>query len=73
MFSCDAAHIMMLLMRNAFIYHFYLGDIMQTSPCNEYPLTSHFYVVKLGFTEVYIIFLFLFLNIDCGYSLVPPQ
>ena len=25
--------------------------IMQTSPCNEYPLTPHIYIVKLGFTE----------------------
>ena len=33
--------------------------IMQTSPCNEYPLTPHFYIVKLGFTGVYLIFLFL--------------
>ena len=31
--------------------------IMQTSPCNEYPLTPHFYQVKLGFTGVYIFFL----------------
>ena len=31
--------------------------IMQTSPCNEYPLTPHFYIVKLGFTGVYIFFL----------------
>ena len=34
-------------------------NIMQTSPCNEYPLTPHFYVVKLGLTGVYLIFLFL--------------
>ena len=33
--------------------------IMKTSPCNEHPLTPHFYKVKLGFTGVYIIFLFL--------------
>ena len=33
--------------------------IMLTSPCNVYPLTSHFYIVKLGFSGVYIIFLFL--------------
>ena len=33
--------------------------IMKTSPCNVYPLTPHFYIVKLGFTGVYIIFLFL--------------
>ena len=43
--------------------------IMQTSPCNEYPLTTHFYIVKLGFTGVYIFFLFLLYNIDRGYSL----
>ena len=47
---------------------FTLG-IMQTSPCNEYPLTPHFYIVKLGFTGVYIFFLFLLYNIDRGYSL----
>ena len=46
---------------------------MQTCPCNEDPLTPHFYIVKLGFIGVYIIFLFLLLNIDCGYSLEPPH
>ena len=34
-------------------------SIMQTCPCNEHPLTPHFYIVKLGCTEVYIFFLFL--------------
>ena len=34
-------------------------SIMIASPCNVYPLTPHFYIVKLGFTGVYIIFLFL--------------
>ena len=33
--------------------------IMKTSPCNVYPLTPHFYIFKLGFKGVYIIFLFL--------------
>ena len=47
--------------------------IMKTCPCNEHPLTPHFYIVKLGFTGVYIIFLFLLKNIDCGYSLEPPH
>ena len=28
--------------------------IRKTSPCNEHPLTPHFYIVKLGFTGVYI-------------------
>ena len=32
---------------------------MQTCQCNVYPLTPHFYTVKLGFTGVYNIFLFL--------------
>ena len=44
-----------------------------TCPCYEHPLTPHFYIVKLGFTRVYIIFLFLLLNIDRGYSFEPPH
>ena len=47
--------------------------ITKTSLCNEDPLTPHFYIVKLGFTGVYIIFLFLLQNIDCGYSLELPD
>ena len=35
-------------------------------------LKPHFYIVKLGFTGVYI-FLFLLKNIDCGYFLEPPR
>ena len=36
-------------------------------------LKPNFYIVKLGFTGVYIIFsYFLLENIDCGYSLEPP-
>ena len=30
---------------------------MRTCPCNEYPLTPHFYIVKLGLTGVYFFFL----------------
>ena len=33
----------------------------------------NFYIVKLGFTGVYIIFLISAQNIDCGYSLEPPR
>ena len=33
----------------------------------------HFYIVKLGFTGVYIIFLISAQNIDFGYSLEPPR
>ena len=36
------------------------------------PLKPHIYIVKLGFTGVYIIFLISAQNIDCGYSLEPP-
>ena len=39
---------------------------MKTCRCNVDP---PFYIVKLGLTGVYIIFLFLLLNIDCGYLL----
>ena len=49
------------------------ANITKTSLCNEDPLTPHFYIVKLGFTGVYIFFLFLLQNIDCGYSLEPPH
>ena len=37
------------------------------------PLKPRFYVVKLGFTGVYIICLISAQNIDCGYSLEPPR
>ena len=53
--------------------HNFAVNIEKKSPCNEDPLTPHFYIVKLGFTGVYINFLFLLLNIDCGYSLEPPH
>ena len=44
-----------------------------TCPCDLYPLTPHLYIVKLGFTGVYICFFFLLRNIDYGYSLEPPH
>ena len=37
------------------------------------PLKPHFYIVKLGFTGVYKIFLFLLKSIDCRYLLDPPR
>ena len=33
---------------------------------------SHFYIVKLRYAGVYLFFLFLIQNINCGYSLEPP-
>ena len=47
--------------------------IRKTCPCNEYPLKPHFYIAKLGYAGVYLIFLFLIQNIHCGYSLEPPR
>ena len=50
-------------------------SITKTCPCNVYPLEPHFYMAKLGYAGVYIFFLFLLKNIDCGYmySLEPPR
>ena len=36
-------------------------------------LEPRFYIVKVGFRGVYLFFLFLLQNIDCGYSLEPPR
>ena len=47
--------------------------ITKTRLCNFDPLKPHFYIVKLGFTGVYIIFHISAQNIDCGYSLEPPR
>ena len=45
------------------------ADIRKTCQCNVYPLEPHFYTAKLGYAGVYLFFLFLLQNIDCGYSL----
>ena len=55
------------------IFHNYAQDIMLTCPWKVDILTFQFYIVKIGFTGVYIIFLFSLQNIDCGYSLEPPH
>ena len=47
--------------------------ITKTYLYNFDPLKPHFYIVKLGFTGVYIIFLISAQNIDCGYLLELPQ
>ena len=48
-------------------------NIMRTYLYNFDPLKPHFYIRKLGFTGVYIIFLISAQNIDYGYSLEPPR
>ena len=47
--------------------------ITKTCLYNLDPIKPHFYIVKLGFTGVYIFFLFLLKNIHCGYALEPPR
>ena len=37
------------------------------------PLKPHIYIAKLGYAGVYLFFLFLLQNIDCGYSLEPSH
>ena len=46
--------------------------IRKTFLYNSDPLEPDFYIVKLGFAGVYIIFLVSAQNIDCGYSLELP-
>ena len=48
-------------------------SIMKTCLYNVLPLKPHFYIVKLGFTGMHIIFLISAPNIDCVYSLEPPR
>ena len=51
-----------------------LFSITKTRPYNFGPLKPHLYIVKMRLsTGVYIIFLILLKNIDCGYSLEPPR
>ena len=50
-----------------------MTQITKTYLYNFDPLKPHFYIVKLGFTGVYIIFLISAKNIDCGYSLEPSR
>ena len=47
--------------------------IRKTRLYNFDPLKPHFYIVKLGFTGVHIIFLSSAQNIHCGYPLEPPH
>ena len=50
-----------------------MSQYMKRCLYNFDPLKHIFYIVKLGFTGVYIIFLNFAQNIDCGYSLEPPR
>ena len=62
-----------LFSSKAALFAFGFDFITKTRLYNFDPLKPHFYIVKLGLTGVYIIFLILLRNIDCGYSLEPPR
>ena len=47
--------------------------IRKTCPCNIYPLKPQFYIEQMGYTGVYLFFLFLLQNINCGYLLEQPR
>ena len=53
------------------VWHFIF--ITKTYLYNSDPLKPHFYIVKLGFAGVQVIFLISAQNMDCGYSLEPPR
>ena len=52
---------------------FLMPVITKTCLYNFDPLKPHFYIIKLGFTGVYIIFHISAKNIYCRYSLEPPR
>ena len=58
---------------NVAFLEIFISTITKTCLCNFDPLKPHFYIVKRGFTGVYIIFLIFAQNIDCGYPLEPPR
>ena len=47
-----------ILLWHSLAFYITVLHIMITNPCNEHPLTPHFYVyiVKMGFTGVYIFY-----------------
>ena len=47
------------------------GD--RTRSYNFDPLKPHFYIVKVVFTGYTLVFRFLLININCGYSLESPH
>ena len=59
--------------RHSKTYNIALYSITKTCLYNFDPLKPHFYIVKLGFTGVYIVFHISAQNIDCGYLLEPPR
>ena len=76
-YNIGQAHgtIKLLSHRPLFYLSLYIDQyiIRKTCQCNIYPLKPQFYIANLGYAGVYLFFLFLLQNIDCGYSLEPPR
>ena len=68
--GCSLDNMLWVLTRRASVGRF---RMTKTYLYNFDPLESHFYIVKLGFTGVYIIFLISAQNIDCWCSLELPH
>ena len=56
-----------LVMKAVLVSRLYFITI--TCPCNVDLLIPHFYIAKLAYAGVYLFFLFLLQNIDCGWKL----
>ena len=75
-FSCQRSSEVYELRKRSYLVAWKVFHITQIYLYNFDPLKHHFYTVKLGFTRVYIIFLFFLISaqkIYCGYSLEPPR
>ena len=51
-FKYSAFLITWLILGAGLLWLILIFNITKTSPCNEYPLTPHFYIVKMGLTGV---------------------
>ena len=63
---CDMCYVYYGRFALTLVFIVKLFYIRKTRLCNFDPLKRHFYIVKLGFIGVYIIFIISDQNIDCG-------
>ena len=70
--SCIGNNVFLIFAYPRHLLFFKFRCIMKTCLYSFAPLKPHFYIVKLGFTGVYIIFL-IYAQKHCGYSLEPPR
>ena len=58
---------------NIMLYHCHVVNIRKARRLINTLIKSDFYIEKMGFDGVYLIFLFLIQDIHCGYSFEPPR